>query len=212
MSQNCSHKIAEPCSKRGLARQQKFLETAEEMFLSQGYAGTSVNEVVRLSGGSLVTLYRIFGSKIGLFEEVFRKLTLAFFDEVEEGVVWTDDIEASLMCFAKHMQSVILSGDGIAVYRMVLMENNSDQQEIQRIYYKYGPQVAIKMLASYLDEQVKMKRLVVEDTYLAASQFMEMIKGPFVIRLLFGETITEEELTLALNQAVQLFLKGSTRT
>ena len=56
MSQPAIQKNAEPSNKRGLARQQKFLETAEEMFLTQGYASTSVNEVVRLAGGSLVTL------------------------------------------------------------------------------------------------------------------------------------------------------------
>ena len=208
MSETCNHKLCEPSNKRGLARQQKFLETAEEMFLTQGYANTSVNEVVRLSGGSLVTLYRIFGNKLGLFEAVFRKITIAFFNEVEDGIVWSDDIERSLLCFGKHMQSVILRSDGIAIYRLVLMENNTDQQEIQRIYYQYGPQVAIGMLTNYLDKQVKANKIEKQDTKLAAAQFLEMIKGPFVIRLLFGEAISKDEVALALQQAVEIFLKG----
>lgn len=208
MSQPAIQKNAEPSNKRGLARQQKFLETAEEMFLTQGYASTSVNEVVRLAGGSLVTLYRMFGNKLGLFEAVFRKKTMTFFNELEEGVVWSDDIERSLLGFGEHMQSVILRADGIAIYRLVLMENNADQQEIQRIYYKYGPQVAIKMLASYLDKQAAADKIVIQDTYLAAAQFMEMIKGPFVNRLLFGEVISEKEVQSALVQGVQIFMKG----
>lgn len=208
MSQPAIQKVAEPSNKRGLARQQKFLETAEKMFLTQGYASTSVNEVVRLAGGSLVTLYRMFGNKLGLFEAVFRKLTLTFFNELEEGVVWSDDIERSLLGFGRHMQSVILRSDGIAIYRLVLMENNADQQEIQRIYYKYGPQVAITMLAAYLDKQVEANKIAVEDTYLAAAQFMEMIKGPFVNRLLFGEDISEEQIELALLQGVKIFING----
>ncbi|WEJ63048.1 TetR/AcrR family transcriptional regulator [Thiomicrorhabdus lithotrophica] len=208
MSQSAIQKNAEPSNKRGLARQQKFLETAEEMFLTQGYASTSVNEVVRLAGGSLVTLYRMFGNKLGLFEAVFRKKTMTFFNELEEGVVWSDDIERSLLGFGEHMQSVILRADGIAIYRLVLMENNADQQEIQRIYYKYGPQVAIKMLANYLDKQVDADKVVIQDTYLAAAQFMEMIKGPFVNRLLFGEVISEKEVHSALLQGVQIFMKG----
>ena len=208
MSQPAIQKNAEPSNKRGLARQQKFLETAEEMFLTQGYASTSVNEVVRLAGGSLVTLYRMFGNKLGLFEAVFRKKTMTFFNELEEGVVWSDDIERSLLGFGKHMQSVILRSDGIAIYRLVLMENNADQQEIQRIYYKYGPQVAINMLANYLDKQADAEKIEIQDTYLAAAQFMEMIKGPFVNRLLFGEVISEKEVHSALVQAVQIFMKG----
>ena len=43
---------------------------------------------------------------------------------------------------------------------------------------------------------------------LAATKFMEMIKGPFVNRLSFGETITEAELESALKQGVKIFLKG----
>ncbi|GAB6071181.1 TetR/AcrR family transcriptional regulator [Thiomicrorhabdus hydrogeniphila] len=200
--------LCEPCNKRGLARQQKFLETAEELFLTIGYANTSVNEVVRIAGGSLVTLYRIFGNKLGLFEAVFRKKTMAFFNELDEGVVWSDDLESSLMSFGRHMQSVILREDGIAVYRLVLMENNADQQEIQRIYYKYGPQVAIGMLAKYLRKQVKANKIKVDNTELAAAQFMEMIKGPFVNRLIFGEVITKEEVDLALKQGVKILLSG----
>ena len=200
--------LAEPSNKRGLARQQKFLETAETLFLTQGYASTSVNQVVKIAGGSLVTLYRMFGNKLGLFEAVFHKKTLTFFNELEEGLVWSDDIERSLYLFGKHMQSVILSPDGVAIYRLVLQENNEDQKEIQQIYYKYGPQVGIKQLADYLDSQVQAKKIVLLDSKVAAAQFMEMVKGPFVNRLCFGESISEAELELALKQGVQIFLNG----
>ncbi|WP_321326118.1 TetR/AcrR family transcriptional regulator [Thiomicrorhabdus sp.] len=200
--------ISEPCNKRGVARQQKFLETAEKLFLASGYANTSVNEVVRLSGGSLGTLYRLFGNKIGLFEAVFRKLAMTFFNELEEGVVWSDDVERSLMAFGRHIQSVVLKPDGIAIYRLVLMENNDDQKEIQRIYYKYGPQVGIEMLACYLRKQVSLKKIAPINEEIAATQFIEMVKGPFVNRLLFGEEVSEEDVELALIQGVKIFING----
>jgi len=203
--------IIEPCNKRGLARQKKFLETAEMLFLSQGYANTSVNEVVKVAGGSLVTLYRMFGNKLGLFESVFRKKTMTFFNGLEEDVVWSEDIERSLLLFGGRLQRLILSPDGVAIYRLVLQENNVDQKEIQKIYYKYGPQVGIERLACYLNEQVEANKLNEMDTKLAAAQFIEMTRGPFINRLLFGETITESELEMALKQSVHIFLKGSER-
>ncbi len=212
MNRNSLHTVTEPSNKRGLARQQKFLETAQELFLTQGYAGTSVNEVVRLSGGSLVTLYRMFGNKLGLFEAVFRKKTLEFFGEMEEGIHWSENIESSLFYFGRHLQSIVLRPDGLAIYRLVLTENNEDQQEIQRIYYKYGPQVGIEMLASYLRKQVKAGKLTLLDETIAATQFIEMVKGPFMNRLLFGETIVQDELDLALEQAILLFLKGAEKS
>lgn len=197
-----------PSNKSGLARRKKFLEAAEALFLSQGYEKTSVNQVVKVSGGSLVTLYRMFDNKLGLFEAVFRKRTMAFFNQLEEGVVWSADIERSLYLFGEHLQSVILSPQGLAIYRLVLHENNDDQKEIQKIYYKYGPHVGIEMLGCYLNEQARLGKVSLIDAQVAAAQFIEMIKGPFINRLWFGGTVTQSELDLALRQAVQIFLNG----
>lgn len=195
-------------TKRGLARQKKFLDVAEQVFLTKGYAGTSVNEIVSLSGGSLGTLYRLFGNKLGLFEAVFKKKSKELFGQFEEETHWTDDIEASLYHFGQTLQHLALSADGTAIYRLVITENNLDQGEIQKIFYRYGPQTAIGMLKSYLQKQIELGRLELEDPELAATQFLEMIKGPFVLRALFGETIAVDEMDSALKQAIRIFLKG----
>lgn len=198
----------EPNNKRALERHKKFLEAAETLFLSQGYESTSVNQVVKVAGGSLVTLYRMFGNKLGLFEAVYRKKAMAFFNELEEGVVWSENVERSLYLFGKHLQSVMLSADGVAIYRLVLHENNDDQRAIQKIYFKYGPHIGIEMLGCYLSEQACLSKVKLIDAKVAAAQFVEMIKGPFMNRLWFGETITQAELDLALEQAVQIFSTG----
>lgn len=208
MSQPQAHQTAGCHTKRGLARQQKFLEVAESVFMSQGYAGTSVNEIVRLSGGSLGTLYRLFGNKLGLFEAVFKKKSKELFSQFEEASFWDDNLEKSLFRFGQTLQRIALSADGTAIYRLVITENNIDQGEIQKIFYKYGPQTAIQMLSGYLHKQIEEGRIELLDSKLAAAQFIEMIKGPFVNRTLFGETIKESELEMALKQAIQVFLKG----
>ncbi|WP_373018937.1 TetR/AcrR family transcriptional regulator [Thiomicrorhabdus sp.] len=199
---------AQTTTKRGLARQQKILEVAETVFLSQGYAGSSVNEIVRLSGGSLGTLYRIFGNKLGLFEAVFKKKSKEIFTQFDNDSFWTDNMAESLFSFGQTLQHVALSPDGIAIYRLVITENNLDQGEIQKIFYKYGPQTAATMLENYLKKQVEAGRIELLDCKLAATQFLEMIKGPFVLRTLFCEPVPKEELELALNQAIKIFLGG----
>ena len=55
------------------ARRERFLEEGRRLFLSKGFAGASVNEIVRLAGGSLATLYNEFGSKEALFAEIMRR-------------------------------------------------------------------------------------------------------------------------------------------
>jgi TetR/AcrR family transcriptional repressor of cmeABC operon len=201
-----------PSTKRGQARQQKLLQVAERTFMENGYAGTSVNEIVREAGGSLGTLYRLFGNKLGLFEAVFRSKSTELFHQFQNDTFWTDDIEHSLSNFGRALQSVALSADGIAIYRLVITENNIDQGEIQKIFYTYGPQTAITMLTGYLQKQQQAGRIQLSSCELAAAQFLEMIKGPFIMRALFGEQITPKELETALNQAIGLFLNGCTVT
>lgn len=200
----------QPATKRGLARQQKILEVAEQCFLTHGYAGTSVNEIVKLAGGSMGTLYRVFGNKLGLFEQVFKNKTEALFSPFTQESFGSEELETSLHRFGQTLQRIALSPNGIAYYRLVVAENNVDQGEIQRIFYTLGPQTAIRVLANYLQKQMNLGNLhSTLHPELAAAQFLEMIKGPFVYRALFGETILETELDLALSQGIQLFLHGA---
>ncbi|WP_178863086.1 TetR/AcrR family transcriptional regulator [Thiomicrorhabdus cannonii] len=199
-------------TKRGLARQQKLLEVAERAFLQNGYAATSVNEIVRQAGGSLGTLYRQFGNKLGLFEAVFKKKSQEIFAPFDDDALWSDDMAKSLYTFGHTLQHIALSADGVAIYRLVVSENNLDQGEIQKIFYRHGPQTAIRVLARYLEKQMKAQRIELLNAELAAQQFLEMIKGPFVLRALFGESLAEQELETALNQAIMLFLKGCEKT
>ncbi|RYD43145.1 MAG: TetR/AcrR family transcriptional regulator, partial [Sphingomonadales bacterium] len=46
-------------------RQSAILDAAESLFLEQGYERTSLAEIVKTSGGSLATLYELFGNKQG---------------------------------------------------------------------------------------------------------------------------------------------------
>ncbi|MDG6778408.1 TetR/AcrR family transcriptional regulator [Thiomicrorhabdus sp. zzn3] len=195
-------------TKRGLARQQKFIEVAEHFFLENGYESTSVNEIVKIAGGSLGTLYRLFGNKLGLFEAVFKKKSKELFSQFDRADFWTDDLHNSLFQFGNSLQKLALSRDGIAIYRLVVTENNLDQGEIQKIFYKYGPQTAICMLSTYLQKQLDNGKIELIDPQLAASQFLEMIKGPFTLRALFGEEIQQKELDMALEQAIHIFLQG----
>ena len=54
------------------ARRRAILGAARELFLERGYAATTCADVVARSGGSLATLYALFGTKRGLFEAILR--------------------------------------------------------------------------------------------------------------------------------------------
>ena len=51
-------------------RRQVFLVTARRLFIRKGYETTSLADIVDAAGGSLATLYKLFGNKLGLLRAV----------------------------------------------------------------------------------------------------------------------------------------------
>lgn len=198
-------------NKRGLARQQKLLEVAEKHFFAHGYAGANVNEIVREAGGSLNTLYRHFGNKLGLFEAVMQNTANQLFTPFSQTDFWQADMETNLLEFGRAVQNIVLSPDGVAIHRLVSSENNVEQSEIQQLFYAIGPQTAITILGDYLQDLKEQGRIRVHDSYLAAAQFLEMTKGPFFYPALFGKLPEKEEMEQVLKQSVEIFLNGCLR-
>jgi TetR/AcrR family transcriptional repressor of mexJK operon len=64
---------------RLVARRQAFLEAATAVFLEKGYANATLDDIIARSGGSLQTLYSLFGGKQGLFEALIAELSSEIF-------------------------------------------------------------------------------------------------------------------------------------
>ena len=59
--------------KRGEMRAERFLDAATEVFAEKGYQHAKLSEIVARAGGSLATLYRIFGDKEGLAYAILER-------------------------------------------------------------------------------------------------------------------------------------------
>lgn len=198
-----------PMTKRGLERHEKILDAAGEVFAEQGYAGASINEIVKRSGGSLGTVYKFFGNKLGLFEAYFQKATCEVFSQFHADDFWTDDIEQSLRKFGYELQKLMFEQNALAIYRLVLNDNSGDRDEIQRIFMENGPHKITGYLASFLRMQQQKGRIHLEDVDIAAYQFIDMIKGPMHFQALFGAPVDVQVCQKTLDQAVRLFVNGA---
>ena len=54
-------------------RRQAFVEAARALFIEKGFERTALADVVERSGGSLATLYKLFGNKAGLLTAVVQE-------------------------------------------------------------------------------------------------------------------------------------------
>jgi len=54
-------------------RRQEIVRKAAALFIEKGYSNVTIDEIIRLVGGSKATLYARFGGKEGLFETVIKQ-------------------------------------------------------------------------------------------------------------------------------------------
>lgn len=201
--------LQSPLTKRGHERHEKILEAAGEVFAEQGYAGASINEIVKRSGGSLGTVYKFFGNKLGLFEAYFQKATCEVFSKFHADDFWSDDVETSLSKFGAALQDLMLKPDALSIYRLVLNDNSGDQAEIQRIFMENGPHKISGYLACFFRQQIEKGRLNLDCPDIAAYQFIDMVKGPMHFQALFGAEVDTKMCEKTLKQAVKIFYKGA---
>lgn len=198
---------------KGLERQKRILDAAREVFLEQGYDNASINDIMCRAGGSLSTLYRLFGSKLGLFEAMMEQTSnqvFAAFQAFECSIKRQETPEQALKRYARLLLERVLLPEAIGLYRLITTDCSSEREQIQQLFYAQGPKRINEKLAGYLRVQVEQGVLQINNPELAAFQFVDMVKGQFQLRAMLGMTITDGELDAAVEQAVDIFLRGTT--
>ncbi|MBA4760138.1 TetR/AcrR family transcriptional regulator [Sphingosinicella sp.] len=111
---------------RRTARRQAILDAAEALFLEYGYPSVSLSTIVQRSGGSLATIYQMFGNKQGLLRAVVDRSN-------DESLKDLDTLLASglpprriLEEFAIRYLAFATAPRKIAVMRLVIMESLND--------------------------------------------------------------------------------------
>lgn len=157
-------------------RRQKFIQAAERLFLEHGYAGTSVNLIVRVAGGSLATLYAEFGTKEKLFEAVMTRRAAAAFEGAQQTMQAAGNVKAELQALAVRIQERTLSPDGLALYRLAVAEGPRFA-DLRKAVLTSGMQGFLRRLAGYFEQLGKSGRLRVDEPHLAAERFLALVQG-----------------------------------
>lgn len=195
--------------KRGLARRDLFLDEAAAAFTDKGFEATSLQDIVAKTGGSLSTLYRMFGNKEGLFQAVLERKFERVFGEVIIPEMGDREPEQVLFEVGSGLLKMIMSDEAINIHRLMMVEAKR-MPTLRDIFMEIAPNKAKAALATYFREQNKAGVLNVDDCELAASQYLEMIKGDIYMRKLLGENVklTKKQQEFYVMNAVTIFLNG----
>ncbi|HEX4329974.1 MAG TPA: TetR/AcrR family transcriptional regulator [Burkholderiales bacterium] len=200
-------KAAAP-SRRLADRRRKFIAAAEQLFLERGFAGASVNEVVRIAGGSLATLYAEFGTKEALFEAVLCQRAAAIFEDGLQEPAHIADVAAELRLLATRMQSRILSADGLAIYRLAVAEAPRFSA-LRKTVLESGLRGFLKHLSGYFAELAAAGGIRIDNPALAAEQFLTLVQGQQLFIASCGDAarISSASRRQHVQRAVDAFLK-----
>lgn len=194
---------------RGVARRHAFLQAARQVFLEQGFEAASVNDIVRLAGGSLATLYAQFGNKEGLFLAVTQDQQDRFVRDMVPECVDHLPLEEGLQQMGERYARAILARDNRAFFRVMVGEGRKFPQLLQR-YISMGADRVRDVVSGYL----KTAAQDVEDHDVIAGYFLEMVRSRLHYRALADDafSITDQEITTHVARAVAFLMRGMRRS
>lgn len=183
------------------------LEGARKIFLRDGFAVASVDDIAREAGVSKATLYSYFPDKHEIFLAMLRAEYARRESEDFAALPLNRKPEVVLMIAAQWMVDFVLSDFGLRLYRICMAEVDRIPG-LGREFYEHGPARIRSRVIDYLNVAVERGELRIDDIPLAASQFVHLCKVDLRDELLYGmrRSTKKAERQRVAEGAVRMFL------
>ena len=192
------------------SRVAELLDIASQVFLANGFAGASMNEIARLSSSSKTTFYSRFPTKEKLFIAMMERRMDAVLGEVSAPLPDKSPIAAALKEYGARVLRFALSDDQITLFRIISMESVRFPELGER-FYELGPKRGQTFLAGYLQEQIKLGHLVKDDPWTMAEHLLSLLSGGPVRWTILGlqtATRTREKQQEHIAGVLKVFLRA----
>jgi len=207
----CTSSFFKELSGKAESRCTKIVDVAHRLFLDRGYENVSMNDIVKVAGGSLATLYKHFGNKEQLFIYVMEQKSEELFGEWKrQSVCYEGRMEAFLMMIGTSYLDLVADDDSILFHRLIVSLGYLDKSQLIKETILEMLTHPINVVSVYLENEKKAGRIEVDDTKLCAHQFLNALEEPFMFSRVLGiETdISETTRLKALTQLVRIFCRG----
>jgi len=192
---------------RQAKKRAEIVSIATDVFLRDGYGRASMDQIHSRLGGSKRTLYNHFSGKEALFEAVVSEVSDRVLTALQPALD-DDDLRAALVRMGADYLSVLLSPEGLALYRAMVSEA-PHFPDLAKTFFEHGPGRASHHLAGFLRDQKARGRLNISDPQIAAEHFLGAIRGDLHLSaLLLANKPSAELVGASVEQAVATFLRG----
>lgn len=163
-------------------RRQQILSAAGTLFFQAGYEGASMADIARQAGVSKGTLYNHFTNKVDLFTAFFENMSRTRLNAME--ALARDehlDLRSALTTSAQTIIELMLEATAIGLYRILIAEAEHFPH-LSDIFWHYGFARTLNNLSDWFTRKTGEGLLKIEDTELAAEQFLVMCQTRIIQR------------------------------
>ncbi|MFI0446940.1 TetR/AcrR family transcriptional regulator [Actinomadura sp. 6N118] len=189
----------------------RIMDAALEVFVRDGYVGAKTDEIASAAGASKQTIYKHFGRKEKLFEQIVLEQLVGIdqlFQDAMEELAATEDVAPTLRALARKFVHALTRPAHLRMRRLVIAEAGRFPQ-LGHAYFQAGPERVHAALASSFRQLTDRGLLRVDEPVLAANHFTWLVTSIPVNKVMFcGDDITfpPGELDHYADAAVRVFL------
>lgn len=187
------------------------LNAAAKLFLENGFEQTSMDLVAQEAGVGRRTVYNQFKSKKALFDETISRIWTGMpIGRISSEAESDRNPAIGLRKIGMAIADFWTPQEAVSLLRMVIGESKQFP-DLAKSFVDQGKLPALQAVVSYLNQLNQTGQVKIQDTDLAARQFVGMINEPLLwYRVIgVGRPPTKQRKTVVVERAVHMFLAGS---
>jgi len=190
----------------------EIMTAARELFLRDGFAGTTIEAIAASAGVSKATVYSNFSDKDALFVELLEVVTAEAGDILRSataGLEGAAPVRDRFLTVAGVLVRGVLRPEVVSLRRLAISQAVRFPEAAAR-YWQAGPAATIELLAERIRSLAAEGAIAAPDPARAATQFAYALVGPLQDRLLLdpGHAFTYAEVEAHIEATVDAFLRG----
>ncbi|MEN3147724.1 TetR/AcrR family transcriptional regulator [Neorhizobium sp. IRAMC:178] len=168
------------------AKREQIIDGAKRVFMKLGFDAASMNDITREAGVSKGTIYVYFQNKEDLFGAIVAQERERITLRMRDILAGSEEVENGLYRFGMGFATHITSPQVIGAMRTVIGVLDRLPSICQHFFNSPSHNVRT-VLEDFLKRHIALGNLKIEDTDLAARQFIDMSSGTFFKFRLFGD-------------------------
>ncbi len=193
-------------------KQNRILKVAYDMFLQNGYRKTSLQMIVKETGGSLATIYKIFKDKKTLFSETIKEKGQEFVESLNDDFskITTSklSLEEYFYLIGMRLLVQIVDKESIAFRRLMIVEGY-DNIELMEAFHNHYVENIKKAFLKGLEHYNKTQNLGIKNIEESMLFFANLILHPYLLDSVSWQNFTppsKGEMEKNIKKGIKIFM------